>query len=72
MGETGAYTGDFSNASIAALAIKKVIIDSFNYQFNGWGIWTWNSIDQIPRFWTLTEQNNTINKVLSPSFWPIG
>ncbi|CAF1079893.1 unnamed protein product [Adineta ricciae] len=72
MGETGAYTGDFPNASIAALAIKKVIIDSFNYRFNGWGIWTWNSVDQIPRFWTLTEQNNTINKVLSPSFWPIG
>lgn len=72
MGETGAYTGSFPNVSIAALAIKKVIIDSFNYRFSGWGIWTWNSVDQIPRFWTLTEQNNAINKVLSPSVWPIG
>ncbi|CAF1103325.1 unnamed protein product [Adineta steineri] len=72
MGETGAYTGFFSNASIAALAIKKVIIDSFDYGFIGWSIWTWDSIDQQPRFWTLTEQNNTINNVLAPSVWPIG
>ncbi|UJR12237.1 hypothetical protein I4U23_016414 [Adineta vaga] len=72
MGETGAYTGYFSNASIAALAIKKVIIDSFDYKFSGWSIWTWDSTDQIPRFWTLTEQNNTLNNILAPNVWPLG
>lgn len=71
MGETGAYTGFFPNISVAAGAIKQVIIDSFDYRFIGWGIWTWDSIDQEPRFWTLTEQNNTLNNVLSPNAWPI-
>jgi actin-related protein len=70
MGETGAARAKFSNASSAALAIKNVMIESLNYGFTGWGIWNWDTVEQITR-WTLTEQNNTMNNVLSPSAWPI-
>jgi hypothetical protein len=66
MGETGAYKPWFKNVSIAALAIQNVMIESVNYGFTGWGIWNWDTIEQVTR-WTLTEQNN----VLSPSAWPI-
>jgi hypothetical protein len=70
MGETGAARTTFSNASSAALAIKNVMIESIKYGFTGWGIWTWDTVEQITR-WTLTEQNNTMNNILSPSAWPI-
>jgi hypothetical protein len=70
MGETGAARAEFSTASSAALAIKNLMIESLNYGFTGWGIWNWDTVEQITR-WTLAEQNNTMNNFLSPSAWPI-
>jgi hypothetical protein len=70
MGETGAYKPWFKNASIAASVIQNVMIESVNYGYTGWGIWNWDTVEQLT-FWTLTEENNALNNVLSPSAWPI-
>jgi hypothetical protein len=70
MGETGAFKGNYPNASSAASAIQNVMIESVNYGFTGWGIWTWDTVEQLA-LWTLTEGNNTMNNVLAPSVWPI-
>ena len=70
MGETGTYKPWYKNISIAAQTIKTVMIESLDFGYTGWGIWNWNTVEQLT-FWTLTEQNNTLNNVLSPKVWPI-
>jgi hypothetical protein len=70
MGETGAARARFPNASSAALAIQNIMIQSVNYGFTAWSIWTWDTVEQFTR-WTLAEQNHTMNNVLAPSVWPI-
>jgi len=70
MGETGAHRARYKNVSSAASAIQNAMIESVNYGFTGWGFWTWDTIEQLTR-WTLTEENNALNNVLSPSAWPI-
>ena len=70
MGETGAARRKYQNASSAALAIQNVMIESVNYGFTAWGIWNWDTVEQLTR-WTLTEENNTMNNILAPSVWPI-
>lgn len=69
LGETGAFKFNYANVSSAALAVKNVMIESVNYGFTGWGIWTWDTVEQLV-LWTLTEANNTMNNVLSPKAWP--
>jgi hypothetical protein len=69
LGETGAFKNNYPNASSGAVAIQNVMIESINYGFTGWGIWTWDTIEQLS-LWTLTEANNTMNNVLAPSVWP--
>jgi hypothetical protein len=69
LGETGAFKFNFPNPSSGAIGIKNVMIESVNYGFTGWGIWTWDSVEQVV-LWTLTEANNTMNNVLSPKVWP--
>jgi hypothetical protein len=46
------------------------MIESVNYGFTGWAIWNWDATEELT-FWTLTEENNALNNVLSPSAWPI-
>jgi hypothetical protein len=70
LGETGAFKVPYPNASHAAEVIKNVMVESVNYGFTGWGIWTWDTVEQLT-LWTLTEANNTMNNVLAPSVWPI-
>ena len=70
MGETGAYKPWFKNVSSAATAIQNIMIESINYGFTGWGIWNWDTIEQLT-LWTLTEENNALNNILSPRAWPI-
>jgi hypothetical protein len=69
LGETGAFKFVYPNASSGAIAIKNTMIESVNYGFTGWGIWTWDSVEQLS-LWTLTEANNAMNNVLAPSVWP--
>lgn len=69
LGETGAFKKDYANAMSAAIAIKNLMIESANYGFAGWGIWTWDTTEQLT-LWTLVDNNNTMNNVLSPSVWP--
>jgi hypothetical protein len=69
LGETGAFKNNYPNASSAAIGIQNLMIESVNYGFTGWGIWTWDTIEQFI-LWTLTEQNNTMNNILAPSVWP--
>lgn len=70
MGETGTYKPWYKNISIAAQTIKSIMIKSLDYGYGGWGIWNWDTTEELT-FWTLTEQNNTLNNVLSPNVWPI-
>jgi hypothetical protein len=69
LGETGAFKSNYPNPSSAAIGIQNLMIESVNYGFTGWGIWTWDTIEQLS-LWTLTEANNTMNNVLAPSVWP--
>jgi hypothetical protein len=70
MGETGAYRPWFKNTSIAASVIQNVMIESLNFGYTAWGIWNWDTLEELT-FWTLTEDNNALNNVLSPKAWPI-
>ena len=69
LGETGAFKVPYPTALSGATVIKNVMIESVKYGFTGWGIWTWDTIEQFS-LWTLTEANNTMNNVLAPSVWP--
>jgi len=46
------------------------MIESFNYGFSGWGIWTWDTVEQLS-LWAMTETNNTMNNIFAPTVWPI-
>lgn len=69
LGETGAFKFAHLNPSIGATAIKNTMIESVKYGFTGWGIWTWDTVEQLS-LWTLAEANNTMNNILAPSVWP--
>jgi len=70
LGETGAFKVPYPTAVLGAEVIKSVMIESLNYGFSGWGMWTWDTVEQVT-LWTLTEANNTMNNILSPRVWPI-
>ena len=70
LGETGAFKFDHATPLIGAMAIKDTMIQSLDYGFSGWGIWTWDTLEQLS-LWTLVDANNTMNNVLAPSVWPV-
>ena len=70
LGETGAFKFAHPTPLSGAQAIKNTMIESVTYGFTGWGIWTWDTVEQLT-LWTLAEANNTMNNVLAPSVWPI-
>jgi hypothetical protein len=70
LGETGAFKFAHPTPLLGAIAIKNTMIESVDYGFTGWGIWTWDTLEQLS-LWTLAEANNTMNNVLAPSVWPI-
>jgi hypothetical protein len=70
LGETGAFKFAHPTPMLGAIAIKNTMIESVDYGFTGWGIWTWDTVEQLS-LWTLAEANNTMNNVLSPNAWPI-
>ena len=70
LGETGAFKFAHPTPLLGAAAIKSTMIESVNYGFTGWGIWTWDTVEQLS-LWTLAESNNTMNSVLAPSVWPV-
>ena len=69
LGETGAFKFAHPTPSLGTVAIKNTMIESVNYGFTGWDIWTWDTVEQLS-LWTLAEANNTMNDVLAPSVWP--
>lgn len=69
LGETGTFKFNAPDPLTGALSVKTVMIQSVDYHFTGWGIWTWDAVEQLV-LWTLTEANNTMNNVLSPKVWP--
>lgn len=69
LGETGTFKFNAPDPLTGALSVKNVMIESVDYHFTGWGIWTWDAVEQLV-LWTLTEANNTMNNVLSPKVWP--
>ncbi|CAF1292738.1 unnamed protein product [Rotaria magnacalcarata] len=69
LGETGAFKNNYPNASSAGRTVQNVMTENVNYGFTGWGIWTWDTIEQLS-LWTLVDNNNTMNNILAPSVWP--
>ena len=70
MGETGAVKFAHATPLLGAAAIKSTMIESVSYGFTGWGIWNWDTIEELG-YWTLVDDNNTMNSILAPSVWPI-
>ncbi len=50
LGETEAFKFAHPNPSSDATAIKNTVIESVNYGFIGWGIWTWDTVEQLSNF----------------------
>lgn len=74
MGEYGAYKGWYGNLDEAVVAIKNLLHKSCAFGFTGWGLWTWNTTEQMHNghsYWTAKESGGAINGVLAPSVNPI-
>ena len=81
MGEFGAYKTDYpgkvnypnspagySDVRSAAAALENHMATSCNYGITGWGLWTWNTIEQLPPFWVAVEPNSSIiNGAVAPA-----
>ena len=67
MGEIFADKTDFATIALAAAALKTWQIDSCNYGFQGWLLWTWN---ETPRDggWTAVSGNGEVNQALAPQY----
>ena len=65
MGEFGAVRSSFSTESAAARALHDWQIESCQYGFDGWLLWTWNGHEQV-EFFNGLGGNGWINQALAP------
>jgi hypothetical protein len=67
MGEIYAAKQDFATIALGAAALKAWQIDSCNYGFQGWLLWTWS---ETPRDggWTAVSGNGEVNQALAPQY----
>ncbi len=69
MGEYGAARSSYATEAEAARALHDWQVDSCNYGFDGWLLWTWDGDEQKDFYNGLTGQGE-INQVLAPSNRP--
>lgn len=71
MGEFGASGDDFSDPSVVAVTLQNWQVESCNYGFSGWLLWTWDTREQLGTyFWTAIDGNGVIDRYLSPANRP--
>ena len=88
MGEFGALRqsppdgnpkGVYSSESTAIQALQQHMVDSCNYGFRGWGLWTWMPTDptSTTQYYTAIyynsdgSENNEVNGALAIQAWPV-
>ena len=69
MGEFGAARSSYASEAGAARALHDWQVESCNYGFDGWLLWTWDTEEQVEFYNALTGQG-LINQVLSPANRP--
>jgi hypothetical protein len=65
MGEVGAARSSYASAASASLALHDWQVDSCNYGFDGWLLWTWDSTEQAD-FYNGLDDGGLINQALAP------
>jgi hypothetical protein len=65
MGELGAARSSYASAAGASLALHDWQVDSCNYGFDGWLLWTWDSTEQAD-FYNGLDDGGLINQSLAP------
>lgn len=65
MGEYGASRHAFSSTASAAMALHDWQVESCNYGFDGWLLWTWDGHEQADFYNGLTD-GGLINEALAP------
>jgi len=69
MGEFGAFKAAYPNSQAAALALQAWQIESCQYGFDGWLLWTWDNEFSGELYSALTD-GGAINGVLAPVIRP--
>ena len=69
MGEYGAFMSAYSYLPVAAQELQDWQVESCQYHFGGWLLWTWDSYEQ-PNIWNEVSGNQGINLALSPQYRP--
>ena len=65
MGEFGTTRSSYTSEASAARALHDWQVDSCNYGFDGWLLWTWDS-DEQPDFYPGVSGEGSIDQVLCP------
>ena len=66
MGEFGLTTRAYGSLSTAADVLKRWQIESCEYGFDGWLLWTWD-LTEDPIFRYALEGNGEIDRALAPA-----
>lgn len=65
MGEFGAARSTYASAAATARVLQDWQVESCKYGFDGWLLWTWDSVEQ-PDFYNGLADGGKINQVLAP------
>lgn len=68
MGEFGAFRAPFPTAQDAALALVDWQVESCQYGFDGWLVWTWDREDH--ELYSALSDEGAINSMLAPAVRP--
>ena len=69
MGEFGAEHGAFATAEDAVRALVDWQIEGCTYGFDGWLVWTWDTLEQ-PEFWNALDADGAMEHALAPTVRP--
>ena len=69
MGEFGAFKSVYGNSQDAAVGLRAWQVDSCQYMFKGWLLWTWDT-DEQPELWNGLSETGLINAALAPAARP--
>jgi hypothetical protein len=69
LGEFGASNRAYPTAASAAQALQEWQVDSCEYGFDGWILWTWDGFEQT-ELWNGMSENGEISAALSPVYRP--
>lgn len=69
LGEFGAEHGAHPTAEDAVRALVEWQVESCTYGFDGWLVWTWDTLEQ-PEFWNALDADGAIERALAPATRP--